>query len=365
MSDSYATPVGTSTAWPFDYFHVNSLAPQADGTTLISARNTSAMYELDTATEQILEGIGGRSSSIRLAPGASTAYQHDARELPNGTISVFDNGGVPMVHEQSRGMILELDPRTGTDAVVAQYKHSTPLSSGSQGNLQLLPDGNAFIGWGSEPYFSEFNSAGQTIFDAHFRGPYQSYRGYRFSWVGAPAEPPAIAAVRSAHTGLVTVYASWNGDTRATRWRLLAGDSPRALAPIAEAPREGFETAIALPAPASFVAVQALYLMALRFAGATGEGNVTSLSYAYLLAATFVTATAFSLSLISAAPLTRRGLDADTASEHVIHSGWVSLALVGAGAGIVMDSHPASEYEETRDKAKALLRALELAQAGL
>jgi hypothetical protein len=83
------------------------------------------------------------------------------------------------------------------------------------------------------------------------------------------------------------------------------------------------------------IAVQALYLMALRFAGGTGEGNVTSLSYAYLLAATFNTATAFSLSLISAAPLTRRGLDADTAAEHVIHSGWVSLALVGAGAGIV------------------------------
>jgi hypothetical protein len=83
------------------------------------------------------------------------------------------------------------------------------------------------------------------------------------------------------------------------------------------------------------IAVQVLYLMALRFAGATGEGNVTSLSYAYLLAATFVTATAFSLSLISAAPLTRRGLDPDTAAEHVVHSGWVSLALVGAGAGIV------------------------------
>jgi anthranilate synthase component 1 len=40
-------------------------------------------------------------------------------------------------------------------------------------------------------------------------------------------------------------------------------------------------------------------------------------------------------------------------------------AYVQAGAGIVMDSNPAAEYEETRDKAKALLRALELAQAGL
>jgi anthranilate synthase component 1 len=40
-------------------------------------------------------------------------------------------------------------------------------------------------------------------------------------------------------------------------------------------------------------------------------------------------------------------------------------AYVQAGAGIVIDSNPAAEFEETRDKAKALLRALELAQAGL
>jgi O-antigen/teichoic acid export membrane protein len=83
------------------------------------------------------------------------------------------------------------------------------------------------------------------------------------------------------------------------------------------------------------LAVQGLYLVALRFAAGTGEGNVTSLSYAYLLAATFVTATAFSLSLISAAPLTRRGVDAESAAEHVVHSAWVSLAFVGAAAGLV------------------------------
>ena len=40
-------------------------------------------------------------------------------------------------------------------------------------------------------------------------------------------------------------------------------------------------------------------------------------------------------------------------------------AFVQAGAGIVMDSNPAAEYEETRDKARALVRALELAQEGL
>ena len=40
-------------------------------------------------------------------------------------------------------------------------------------------------------------------------------------------------------------------------------------------------------------------------------------------------------------------------------------ASVQAGAGIVADSHPAAEYEETRDKARALLQALAMAQAGL
>jgi peptidoglycan biosynthesis protein MviN/MurJ (putative lipid II flippase) len=83
------------------------------------------------------------------------------------------------------------------------------------------------------------------------------------------------------------------------------------------------------------LAIQALYVIALRFAAGTGEGSVTSLSYAYLLAAMFTSATAFSLSLIAAAPLTRRGVDPDTAAEHVIHSAWVSLVVVGAASGVV------------------------------
>ena len=39
-------------------------------------------------------------------------------------------------------------------------------------------------------------------------------------------------------------------------------------------------------------------------------------------------------------------------------------AYVQAGAGIVADSDPAAEYNETRDKASALIRALEMAQRG-
>jgi anthranilate synthase component 1 len=56
-------------------------------------------------------------------------------------------------------------------------------------------------------------------------------------------------------------------------------------------------------------------------------------------------------------------LDFCIAIRTVIMSG--GKAYVQAGAGIVMDSDPTAEYEETRDKARALVRALEIAQQGL
>jgi anthranilate synthase component 1 len=56
-------------------------------------------------------------------------------------------------------------------------------------------------------------------------------------------------------------------------------------------------------------------------------------------------------------------LDFCIAIRTVIMSG--GKAYIQAGAGIVMDSNPTAEYEETRDKARALIRALELAQQGL
>jgi anthranilate synthase component 1 len=40
-------------------------------------------------------------------------------------------------------------------------------------------------------------------------------------------------------------------------------------------------------------------------------------------------------------------------------------AYIQSGGGIVADSNPTAEFEETRDKARAMIRALELAQAGL
>lgn len=83
------------------------------------------------------------------------------------------------------------------------------------------------------------------------------------------------------------------------------------------------------------LALQALYLIGLAYAADLGVGKPTILAYAYLLAATLVAATASSLSLVSSEPLTRRGIDAESAADHVIHSAWLSLALIAAAAGVM------------------------------
>ena len=82
------------------------------------------------------------------------------------------------------------------------------------------------------------------------------------------------------------------------------------------------------------LALQVCYLMALALASHLGVGSVTSLTYAYLAASTLVGATGFALGVISSAPLTRRGIDAEAAGRHVVHAAWVSLSFVGAAAGI-------------------------------
>ncbi len=259
LADSYSTATHASEAWPFDYFHLNTIDQLSSGKTLISARNTWSLYELNTQTGQVLARIGGKHSDVKQGAGTGTAFQHDATMMPNGTITLFDNGAVPKVHPQSRGIVVAVNPVTKTETLLDQYEHPSPaLSSGSQGNFQTLSNGDVFIGWGAEPYFTEFSPAGSVLFDAHMHGSYQAYRSYRFSWNGAPSEAPAIAASASSASAPPTVYASWNGDTRTASWRLLGGPSSKQLTPIATATKTGFETALTAPVPVAYVEVQAL-----------------------------------------------------------------------------------------------------------
>ncbi len=254
LGESYEPAGRSTTSSPFDFFHINSINLDPDGSLLVSARNTWTVYNLNAASGTIVWRLGGKHSSFAMGPGTATAWQHDPRVLANGSISIFDNGSSPTVHSQSRGIVVSVNLQRRTATLLSQILHSPPLLAESQGNVQALANGDWFLGWGQLPEFSEFNAAGELLFDAHFPAGTQSYRDLRFPWTGMPGHPPTFV-LRGA-----TVYASWNGATQVAGWRVLSGPTATSLTPIAKVERSGFETAIPVPTGAvgSYVTVQAL-----------------------------------------------------------------------------------------------------------
>jgi hypothetical protein len=250
LAESYAR---LSADW--DFFHINSVDLDGDGNLLVSGRSTQTVYKLDR-TGAILWRLGGRSGDFTMGAGSSFAWQHHVRRRPDGTLTVFDNGATPAVEKRSRGLILDVDELAMTATLLAQYTHPGILA-GSQGSVQLLDNGNVFVGWGEVPRVSEFDHAGRIVFDAVLGEDYECYRAFRLPWRGRPAEAPAIAAVPGAG-GELTAYASWNGATDVHRWQLLAGPRNGPLAPVASVRSRGFESALRVTRAGPRLAVRAL-----------------------------------------------------------------------------------------------------------
>jgi Arylsulfotransferase (ASST) len=250
LEESYA-PVTAD----WDFFHINSVDFDSDGNLLVSSRSTHTIYKIDRSGA-ILWRLGGKHSDFEMGAGSSFAWQHDVRSQSDGTLTVFDNGATPAVERRSRGLILDLDERAMTATLLREYTHAKILS-GSQGSMQLLANGNVFVGWGEAPHVSEFDYAGLLLFDAVLGEKYQSYRAFRLPWTGSPAESPAIAV--SDHGRHRTVYASWNGATDVEHWQLLAGDQASDLRVVSSVQSDGFETVLRTTSAAGpHLAVQAL-----------------------------------------------------------------------------------------------------------
>ena len=249
LSESYQ---GVATR--FDFFHVNSIDVDADGNLLVSARNTWAVYKIDRGSGRVLWRLGGKKSDFAMGPGTAFAWQHDARHHGAGDrlVTLFDNADDPQVQPQSRGLALALDTKRRRATLVHAYAHRPPMLAHALGSVQTQPNGNVLVGWGTEPWFTEYAADGAVVFDAKLPHGGENYRTLRFPWVGTPGGRPALAASGGA------LYASWNGSTELAAWRLFTGTSESSLAAGPVTTKHGFETTLAPPASARFAAAAAL-----------------------------------------------------------------------------------------------------------
>jgi hypothetical protein len=241
---------------PYDYFHINSIEVYDRDHLLISSRTTSTVYKIDRKTGEVVWRLGGKKSDFDMGQGTRTTFQHDARRHPDDTITIFDNGNVNTV-EQSRGIAVEVDEDAMSASLIREYTHPDELLSDTQGSVQVLPNGNVLVGWGSAPYLSEFSRSGKLLFNATFPTESETYRAFRFPWSGQPADAPAFVAELGADDE-VTIYVSWNGATEVATWQVLAGADQDKLEPLGTAPRKGFETVITLRITDPYVGLKAM-----------------------------------------------------------------------------------------------------------
>jgi hypothetical protein len=284
-------PLGESKSRPFgpdawDAYHVNSIDEDADGDFLVSNRGTWSIHKVDRQTNSVQWTLGGNSSSFTRAPNAQFAYQHDARFLADNQISLFDNQccgfkpdgtPAPPVYQQgSRGLILRLDHAAKTATMVREYKSEGRIS-GTQANVQRHANGNVTIGWGQQPFVSEFDETGNLLFEARFSGTQISYRALRQRWRGRPRTRPSVAVRPSGRR--TRVYVSWNGATDVAAWRILAGRTSKTLKVVARrVRRKGFETKVTVRSAGPRFRVQALtsrgrVLRSSSLAGHVDTGN--------------------------------------------------------------------------------------------
>jgi hypothetical protein len=256
LTDSYL-PV----AEPFDYLHINSIAVDGDGNLLVSARHTWSVYKLNRRTGEVMWRLGGKSNDFQVDRAAAFAWQHDAQRPAPGVLTLFDNGsdGTINTETRSRGLVLGVDESARKARLIQEYLHPTPMLAVAMGSVQVMPSGNVLVGWGTEPYVSEFTRDGSLVADAQMLSGYKSYRAYRLPWKGIPDRAPALTASRDTETGKTTLYVSWNGATDvAAYWRVHAGQDARSMRPVGIARRQGFETAIPLGSAGGSFAVTAL-----------------------------------------------------------------------------------------------------------
>jgi hypothetical protein len=257
LSESY-WPVGSGQRW--DYVHLNSVDVDAadENSLFVSSRNTHTIYKVDRSTGEVVWRLGGKRTDFALGTGAVFAWQHDVRSHPGGVVTVFDNEGAPFVGDtQTRALVLAVDEQAMTASLQSEYLHPVALQAASKGNVQLLPNGNFFVGWGAEPFVSEFSPSGELLFDARLGADYVGYRAFRIPWSATGEGSPSVVAKRDGAGG-TEVWVSWNGDTQVANWLVLGAGGSGALKSLGTFARSGFETTIRISSSPSRLAVRGL-----------------------------------------------------------------------------------------------------------
>lgn len=175
-----------------DYVHGNAIELDHDGNLLISSRHLSEITKISRTTGRIMWRMGPhakRNEFTFLDDPSGFSYQHDVRRLPNGNLTIFDNG-VLRDPTYSRAVEYEIDEPNRTARLVWQYRTVPDTYGRIMGSVRRDEAGATLINWGGNPGdpetlthdVTELHPGGSVALDMKFPTNMWSYRAYRSDW---------------------------------------------------------------------------------------------------------------------------------------------------------------------------------------
>jgi hypothetical protein len=162
-----------------DVIHMNSVQ-EVGNQIIMSARHLDAVYDIDKTTGQILWKIGGSATPQSLTVvgnqyPAVFSGQHDARKLPNGTITVHDDA-TQETGVSARALQFRIDEKKRTATIIEDVTDPNfPQTSLCCGSAIKLAGGDWLVDWGFGDSVAELTPQSQPVVEINY-APFFSYR---------------------------------------------------------------------------------------------------------------------------------------------------------------------------------------------
>ncbi len=152
----------------YDIVHWNSIEAAGDNAVIASFRNLDAVYKIRKSTGEIIWKLGGtitpQSLTVKGDPrGASLGAQHDARLMPDGTLTVFDNR-TNLQNHQPRAVRFRINKASGTATLLDSITDPQITGSRCCGSARRLGNGDWLIDWGQNLPIGGYRPDGKRTF---------------------------------------------------------------------------------------------------------------------------------------------------------------------------------------------------------